>query len=291
MKVCLQCEAKFTSKGWQCPECHHQPPLLDGYLAFSAELNEQSNGYDDDIFKRLADIEEGNFWFRSRSRLIIWSLKKYFPDLENFFELGCGTGYVLLCLEKAFPKLSLYGGEVFVKGLKFASQRLSRAELVQMDIRRIPFEDEFEVMSAFDVLEHIKEDELALKQMHQAVRRNGGIVLTVPQHPFLWSHTDDYAHHVRRYTAKELKTKVENAGFEVQKMTSFVSLLFPLMIASRLRKQRSASDSNKMPELNVNKLLNALLEKSLDIERWMIRSGLTFPIGGSLLVVARKPGH
>jgi len=163
--------------------------------------------------------------------------------------------------------------------------------LVQMDMRRIPFEDEFEVMSAFDVLEHIKEDELALKQMHQAVRRNGGIVLTVPQHPFLWSHTDDYAHHVRRYTAKELKTKIENAGFEVQKMTSFVSLLFPLMIASRWRKQRSASDSNKMPELNVNRLLNALLEKSLDIERWMICSGLTFPIGGSLLVVARKPDH
>jgi hypothetical protein len=127
--------------------------------------------------------------------------------------------------------------------------------------------------------------------MHRAVRPGGGIVLTVPQHPFLWSRTDDYAHHVRRYTAKELKTKVENAGFEVQKMTSFVSLLFPLMIASRLRKRQSDLDSDEILELDVNKLLNALLEKFLDFERWMIRLGLTFPVGGSLLLVARKPAY
>ena len=291
MKVCLQCEAKFSSEKWQCPACQHQPQLLDGYLAFSPELNEQSDDFDEAIFERLAGVEEGNYWFRSRSRLIIWSLKTYFPGLNNFFELGCGTGYVLLCLEKALPELSLYGGEVFVEGLKFASQRLSRAELVQMDARRIPFEDEFEVMSAFDVLEHIEEDEVVLKQMHRAVRQGGGIVLTVPQHPFLWSQTDDYAHHIRRYTAKELRTKVENAGFEVLKMTSFVSLLLPLMIASRLRRRQSASDSDQMPELKINKLLNALLEKFLDFERWMIRLGLTFPMGGSLLVVARKPVH
>jgi SAM-dependent methyltransferase len=211
--------------------------------------------------------------------------------MNNFFELGCGTGYVLLCLEKAFPELNLHGGEVFVEGLKFASQRLSRAELVQMDAKRIPFEDEFEVMSAFDVLEHIEADEVVLEQMHRAVRPGGGIVLTVPQHPFLWSRTDDYAHHVRRYTAKELKTKVENAGFEVQKMTSFVSLLFPVMIASRIRKRQSDLDSNEILELDVNKLLNALLEKFLDFERWMIRLGLTFPVGGSLLLVARKPAY
>ena len=291
MKVCLQCEAKFSSEKWQCPACQHQPQLLDGYLAFSPELNEQSDDFDEAIFERLAGVEEGNYWFRSRSRLIIWSLKTYFPGLNNFFELGCGTGYVLLCLEKALPELSLYGGEVFVEGLKFASQRLSRAEVVQMDARRIPFEDEFEVMSAFDVLEHIEEDEVVLKQMHRAVRQGGGIVLTVPQHPFLWSQTDDYAHHIRRYTAKELRTKVENAGFEVLKMTSFVSLLLPLMIASRLRRRQSASDSDQMPELKINKLLNVLLEKFLDFERWMIRLGLTFPMGGSLLVVARKPVH
>ena len=289
MKVCLQCNTKFNSREWQCPECHSVPQLLDGYLAFSPELNGQSDGYDDAIFRKLARSEEANFWFRSRSRLIIWSLKKYFPDMENFFEVGCGTGYVLSCLEKAFSKACLHGGEVFVEGLKFASQRLSRAELVQMDGRQIPYEDEYEVMGAFDVLEHIEEDELVLKQMHSAVRPGGGIVLTVPQHPFLWSQTDEYAHHVRRYRAKELKTKVEKAGFEVQKMTSFVSLLLPLMIASRWRKRHPDLDSNEVLELEVSKPLNALLERMLDFERFTIHLGLTFPLGGSLLLVARKP--
>ena len=65
-----------------------------------------------------------------------------------------------------------------------------------MDARRIPFEDEFDVIGAFDVLEHIKEDEQVLVQMHRAVKSGGGIMLTVPQHMFLWSEQDVQAHHV-----------------------------------------------------------------------------------------------
>lgn len=288
MKVCLECGAKFQSKNWDCPVCHKRPQIIGDYLAFSPELSHNSEGFKDDIFKQLAKIEDRNYWFRSRSRLIIWSLKRYFPNTENFFEVGCGTGFVLLCLEKAFPKLNIYGGEVFVAGLDFASNRLSQAELLQMDARKIPFEDEFEVMSAFDVLEHIEDDAVVLKQMHRAVRQGGGIILTVPQHPFLWSRTDDYANHVRRYTAQELRGKVENAGFQVLKMTSFVSLLLPLMILSRLMKRKSSFKCDQMPELKVNHLVNTVLEKILDFERWIIRLGLSFPMGGSLLLVARK---
>ncbi len=288
MKVCLECNAKFQSEGWECPACHKRPKIIGGYLAFSPEITKHINGFKDDIFKQLADIEDKNYWFRARSRLIIWSLRKYFSNTQNFFELGCGNGFVLSCIERAFPKLKLYGGEAFITGLDFASKRLSRTELLQMDARKIPFDDEFEVMGAFDVLEHIEDDELMLKQMNQAVRQNGGIILTVPQHPFLWSQTDEYAHHFRRYSAKVLSTKVENAGFKVLKMTSFVSLLFPLMIISRYKKRQLSPTSNPMPELKVSNFMNTMAERILDVERWMIRLGLIFPMGGSLLLVARK---
>jgi SAM-dependent methyltransferase len=261
---------------------------VGGYPAFSPELAKHSNGFKDDYFEQLVDVEERNFWFRSRSRLIIWALRRYFPNVQSFFELGCGNGFVLACIEKAFPNLKLYGGEVFLTGLDFTSKRLSRAELFQMDARKIPFEDEFEVMSAFDVLEHIEDDEKVLKQMYRAVRQGGGIILTVPQHPFVWNRTDDYARHVRRYTAQELRAKVEMAGFKVQRMTSFVSILFPLMMMSRLKDRLSASRFDPMSELKINNLLNTLLEKILDFERWIIGLGLSFPIGGSLLLVARK---
>jgi SAM-dependent methyltransferase len=291
MKVCLECDVKFESKGWECPSCHQRPKNIGGYPAFAPELTKHSVGFSDEIFEQLADIEDRNFWFRSRSRLIIWSLRKYFSNAQNFFEVGCGNGYVLSCIERTFPKMKLYGGEVFVTGLGFASKRLARADLIQMDARNIPFEDEFEVMSAFDVLEHIEDDGLVLKRMHRAVRQGGGIILTVPQHPFLWSQTDEYAHHVRRYTAKELRAKVENVGFEVLKMTSFVSILLPLMIISRFNKRKSALECDSMPELKVNNLTNFVFEKILDFERLIISLGISLPFGGSLLLVARKTAH
>ncbi len=135
------------------------------------------------------------------------------------------------------PELNLQGSEVSLKGLRFAEKRLSRSKLFQMDARQIPFEDEFDVIGAFDVLEHIKEDTIALSAMYQATSKGGGVLLTVPQHPWLWSQADDYAHHVRRYQAKELKAKVENVGFQVIKIASFVSLLLPLMVLSRLQQK------------------------------------------------------
>ena len=70
------------------------------------------------------------------------------------------------------------------------------------------FRNEFDVIGAFDVLEHIADDELVLSQMHQAVRKGGGIILTVPQHSFLWSEIDEYSRHVRRYSVSELKLKL-----------------------------------------------------------------------------------
>ena len=105
---------------------------------------------------------------------------------------------------------------------------------MQMDARNIPFVDEFDAIGAFDVLEHIEEDEQVLAQMHDALNHADVVLLTVPQHAWLWSLVDDYSCHVRRYSAKELHGKVRVAGFEILLSTSFVSSLLPIMLASRL---------------------------------------------------------
>jgi len=288
MKICVACGAKFDSAGWQCPLCQDTPECIEGYPAFSPELATASNGFKPNYFAQLATLEASNFWFRSRNRLIIWALERYFPKAGNFFEIGCGTGFVLSGIESKFPHLSLFGSEIYSAGLAYAGRRLKRAELFQMDARQIPFADEFDVIGAFDVLEHIKEDEQVLRQIYQAVRPGGGVILTVPQHPLLWSHQDDYSCHVRRYRARELKTKVEAAGFRVVKITSFVSLLLPIMIISRLKKRNPALEYDPMSELKINPLINTLFEKVLDLERWMILLGLSFPAGGSLLLIACK---
>jgi ubiquinone/menaquinone biosynthesis C-methylase UbiE len=233
MKKCPKCSYVFDTQEWKCPHCEYQPNIIDGYISFAPKLAESSPGFDKSYFDILANLESKNFWFRARNRLIIYMIKYYFASAENLLEIGCGTGFVLSGIEKQIPHLNIFGSEIFVHGLSFAQQKLSQCQLFQMDAQVIPFNNEFDIIGAFDVLEHIEDDQLVLSEMYKAVKDNGGIILTVPQHPWLWSKADEYAHHVRRYSSKELIQKVKQSGFKVVRVTSFVSLLLPLMFLSR----------------------------------------------------------
>ena len=157
-----------------------------------------------------------------------------------------------------------------------------------MDAQRIPFESEFDVIGAFDVLEHLVEDELALAQMFNAIRPGGGVILSVPQHRFLWSASDDFAMHQRRYQRGELRDKVERAGFRIERITSFISLLLPLMIWSRMQRKRD-QEFEPWREFEISPAQNKTLEGILKLERAITRAGVSFPAGGSLLLIGRKP--
>ena len=104
--------------------------------------------------------------------------------------------------------MTLSGSDLFCEGLTYAQERTPNATLIQMDARRIPFRDEFDVIGDFDVREHVEEDDVVFGQMFRATKRGGGIMVTVPQHRFLWSAADVFGHHRRRYTGKELVKKV-----------------------------------------------------------------------------------
>jgi SAM-dependent methyltransferase len=288
MKICQECDAKFESEAWQCPSCGYVSARIKNFVALAPDLAENNAGFPPDDFQRLARFEAGNFWFRARNRLIIWALSRYFPEARRFLEIGCGTGFVLSGIEKALPQMSLSGSEIFSLGLRFASERVKRADLFQMDARRIPFDHEFDVIGAFDVLEHIKEDEIVLAQMYRAARSGGGIILTVPQHRFLWSQHDVHACHVRRYSAREIREKVESAGFKMLRFTSFVSVLLPCMMAARLVRSQADREYDAGGQLRIGPLLNRAFEKALDCERGVIRLGMNVPFGGSLLAVAGK---
>ncbi|MBD0320867.1 MAG: class I SAM-dependent methyltransferase [Gemmatimonadetes bacterium] len=237
------------------------------------------------FFAALAEAEPGHFWFEARNRLIARVVAAHFPGARSFLEVGCGTGFVLAGLARAFPAMSLAGSELFPEGLPYARRRAPGVELFQMDARAIPFAGEFDVAGAFDVLEHVEEDERVLAELHRSVRPGGGIVLTVPQHPWLWSAMDDLARHRRRYTRRGLVARVRRAGFVVERATSFVSALLPLMVLARLRRPRVA---DPMAELRIAPPLNRAFRAVLDAERALIGRGLSLPAGGSLLIVARR---
>jgi SAM-dependent methyltransferase len=288
MKRCVQCGFRFTTDGWQCSSCGTEPQLLEGFPSFAVALAHQSEGFDPRHFEELARLEARNFWFRARNRLIVWALGRYFRGARSFLEIGCGTGYVLSGIARAFPKLRVAGSEIYSKGLGFAARRVRRAELFQADARHIPFESEFDVIGAFDVVEHIKEDEAVLAELYRAVAPGGGIILSVPQHAFLWSQQDVHACHVRRYDPGQLERKVRAAGFIVERSTSFVTLLMPLLMLSRMGKQEPSESFDALEELRIGPFLNTALEAVMALERLIIRAGLSLPFGGSRLIVARK---
>jgi SAM-dependent methyltransferase len=245
-----------------------------------------SVGFDEEAFRHLPGAEEKSFWFRSRNALIVWALRGHFPDARSMLEIGCGTGYVLRGVRSAFPDMRLVGGELFPAGLAVAAQRVPDAELLELDARELPFKAEFDVVGAFDVLEHIDEDEQVLAQMLRAARPGGGLLVLVPQHPWLWSEHDEIVEHRRRYTRRDLVAKADRAGVEIVEVTSFVSSLLPVMAVSRaVDRVRKKTD----PIANLDPgPLNGILERVLDGERKLIERGVSLPFGGSLMLVGRK---
>ena len=288
MKLCVACQGRFESDEWTCPSCGYRPATRNEIFQLAEDPASAQAGFKPEYFARLAAIEPGHFWFRARNALIQWALRKYFPNAKSFFEIGCGTGYVLGGIRENFPGMRLVGSDIFTDGLIFAKARLPGTELYQMDAGRIFFECEFDVVGAFDVLEHLVEDENALAQMFKAARPGGGLLVTVPQQRYLWSASDRFAMHQRRYSRAELRTKVRRAGFEIERITSFNSLLLPLMILSRMQQKRH-DDVQPWRELEISTTLNKTLESVLTIERSMITQGVSFPAGGSLLLIGRKP--
>jgi len=247
-------------------------------------------GFKTRYFKELAELEAGNFWFRARNRIILWALHSYSPALKSFLEIGCGTGFVISGISKRFPEARLFGSEYLEEGLVYARQRVPTAEFTQMDARCIPNESDLDAIGAFDVLEHIEEDDAVLQQIFKALKPCGYLFISVPQHHWLWSAVDEYACHVRRYAADELHKKVCQAGFEIIRTTSFVSTLLPAMYLSRLL-QRNKTDMNMddVAGLRVNPVLNNIFEWFLRVELALIHAGVSLPVGGSRLLVARKP--
>ena len=288
MRRCLNCEARFALDSWECPQCRFAPATDGGIPVFAPELARAIAGYESALFDAHGGEEaERSFWTGARAALIVWALRRYAPDAARLLEVGCGTGGVLARLEVAFPRLSLTGAEALVPGLHVAARRLTRTALMQFDATRIPFDAEFDAIGAFDVIEHIRADERVIAAMASALKPGGILIMTVPQHPFLFGPADVSARHERRYTGADLAAKVRRAGLAVDCEKSVVSLLFPAMASVRLLSKWRGGAYDSAEEFRIG-ALNGVFARVMDLERWLIRNGARFPFGGSRLIVGRR---
>jgi SAM-dependent methyltransferase len=286
LKRCLSCNASYVSSIYNCPDCDFVPAVLDGFDSYAPDFAYSGDGYH---FLDLASSEDDNFWFQFRNKLLLWAIESYCPNFESMLEIGCGTGFILSDIAKRFLDSTLCGSDMYIAGLGFAAARLPSTKFMQMDARNIPFENEFDVIGAFDVIEHIKEDEEVLTQICAALKPEGLMLLTVPQHEWLWTHVDEYSSHERRYTAADLHQKIEAGGFQVIKSTSFITILLPTMMISRFFQKRvSEKNFDAAAQVKISPWLNSLFSRILGAELALIKRGFNLPAGGSRLVIAKK---
>ena len=232
------------------------------------------------------ELEDGHWWYRGRRRILDTLMRSLdLPPDAQILDAGCGSGRNMV----DFARLGV------VTGVDISDASVERArlrdvgEVVQCSITALPFADEhFDLAVCLDVIEHIEDEQGALRELYRVVRPGGSLLIAVPAYQWLWSEHDVINHHHRRYTRGTLSAAAAQVGWETVRTTYFNTLLLPIAIVWRRLARRShlegpSSDLQRMPER-----LNLLLEFPLRFEARLIAGGGRIPAGLSLATVFRK---
>lgn len=236
-------------------------------------------------YRRLYDLEDRYWWFVARRRLALLLLETALKGFNkpSVLDLGCGTGAVSKELSRWAEPIGL---DMSPLALGFCRQR-GQSCLVQADGIELPFApDSIDGIVALDVFEHIKDHERAFSEANRILRPGGALVLSVPAFRFLWGPHDVALMHMRRYRLHEVKDALVKVGFEVEKASYSIHLLFPIVVVTRvLEKLKRGEPKASLPK--VPGWLNQLLIGLQDFETAALRR-LNLPWGSSIVVVARK---
>jgi len=198
-------------------------------------------------------------------------------------DLGCGTGAFLGELSQAVNPVGLDFSE---HAVAFCRQR-GLESIVQGDAQKIPFQNGvFDAVVSLDTLEHVPDDVTATKELARTLKPGGVLVMNVPAYKGLWGPHDVALMHHRRYTKKQVRKLLENAGLRVEKCSYSVFFLFPVVLVLRiLEKARRGPAEVRLP--SVPGPVNRALVILQDIETRLVL-GVSLPWGSSVVAVARK---
>lgn len=261
---------------------------INGIKIFKDTLEESHADYNAKGLDNLYAQEEKHFWFIARKEFIFQNAVKHVESKDKIIEIGAGTGNVARYLQKnGYENISV--GEMHLNGLRYA-QSYGMQECYQFDLLDSPFENEFDAVCMFDVLEHISDDSSALQNVHKMLKDRGRIMLTVPSHMWLWNRDDAIAGHKTRYTKQELVQKLENNGFEVLNARYFFISITPLLFLRRMLNKDDGSkvrDEEYNHDISMNPTMSKILLFISRIEN-KLNKFLPNWFGGSLFVIARK---
>ena len=235
------------------------------------------------VYETMAELDQRHWWYRARRQVLDALIRRVCkpPADARILEIGCGTGHNLAMLG-GFGKVDAL--ELDEQARAVAEQRLGRG-VMSAPLPEIAgvAERHYDLVGAFDVIEHIEDDAAALASIAGKIRAGGKFVMTVPAHGWMWSAHDVVNHHKRRYSRRQLKTLIEESPLKLERIGYFNSLLFPVAVAERMASKARGKDEAdlKLPP----RPLNAALERAFAAERHLI-GRVPLPPGLSLFAVA-----
>jgi SAM-dependent methyltransferase len=234
-----------------------------------------------------SSLEQPDYWwYRARSELLRVTLGGYVSNALRCLDVGSADG----------PSVGWMTAEQLMVPVDIQSRGLPRGRGVCATALALPFADEtFDVVSAFDVIEHCASEDAAIAELARTLAPGGRLLLSVPAYSWAWTHHDVQAGHYRRYTRRRLVAAVERSGLEVSRSTHAFAAVFPFFVADRLRRRWQERRSGPPPPeraslTRVSPAMDRLLMGLCAFDGLILRRG-NLPFGSSILLVAAKPAE
>tara|TARA_B100000989_G_C19436526_1_gene425401 strand:- start:79 stop:810 length:732 start_codon:yes stop_codon:yes gene_type:complete len=236
--------------------------------------------------KTFSKFEDEYWWFVGR-RIIIKDLltKNFKKNNLEILDWGCGTG-------KNYSILSKYGNVLGVDSSEHYIDMNKKKGILNVlhtnNINEFKPKIYFDLVTNFDVLEHIKKDDEYLKKVNNLLKPNGHILITVPAYQFIWTKLDHVLGHQRRYNKKKINVLLEKTGYEIIQSSYFFMILSPPFIVVRLfQKFFDKTGSLEKNVINLPRLINKFFILLLKFESNLIKF-ISLPFGTSIIVLAKK---
>jgi SAM-dependent methyltransferase len=239
-------------------------------------------------YRRMYEAEEAQWWYAGQRAIALALLEpalRVAPGRKlRLLDAGCGTGGNLVHLGRLGRG---FGVDLAKEAIAFCRARgvsAARASLLTL-----PFPDSsFDAVTSFDVIYHawVSDDVAAVAEMARVLAPGGVLFVRVPALRILWGAHDVEVQSRHRYTRGELAALLRGAGLELVRSTYCNSILFPLLLARRTIDRltgRIGSDVGFLPAP-----LERAFRGALQLEAVLVRRGLTFPVGASVVGVGRK---
>jgi len=239
-----------------------------------------------EMYRIFFNIQKQHWWFVTKKGIILDAIAGHVQLQKDntVLDIGCGSGLMLNALDEL---ANTSGMDMSNEAIQF-SKEIFKGSIKQGSLPdNVPFTNEsFDLITALDVIEHIDEDIKSLEAIRYLLKPSGKAIITVPAYMFLWSSFDEMNEHKRRYTLPELRQKLISAGFQIEKISYFNTLLFPLVYIVRklnnLIGRDGASDVD-MP----SKPMNYALRNTFGLEKFLLRV-CNLPFGVSIIAIVRK---